>query len=37
MLRQTGGFIAQVELPRPGFSAVDSVTGQEPAIPANSS
>ena len=33
MLRQTGGFIAQVEPPRPGFSAVDSVTGREPAIP----
>src|SRR5438034_1478280 len=28
MLRQTGGFIAQVEPPRPGSSAVDSVTGR---------
>jgi hypothetical protein len=35
--RKIDGFIAQVEPPRPGFSAVDSVTGREPAIPANSS
>jgi hypothetical protein len=37
MLQQTDGFIAQAEPPRPGFSAVDSVAGREPAIPANSS